>query len=126
MRVLEIGCGIGDLSLLAAAMVGAQGCVLGIDRSPFSVDAARRRTAACGVTHAEFQVADLATFETDQLFDALVGRLVLLYLPDPAATLRRPARYLRPGAIVAGSRRIISLRAAYASQPGGCREESVL
>jgi hypothetical protein len=101
MKVLDIGCGIGDVSLLAAAMVGTQGCVLGIDRSPSSVEAARRRTAARGVTHVEFQVADLSTFDTDQMFDALVGRLVLLYLPDPAATLRRLARHLRPGAIVA-------------------------
>lgn len=75
--------------------------MLGIDRSLSSVETARRRTAARGVTHVAFQVADLATFETDQMFDALVGRLVLLYLPDPAATLRRLARHLRPGAIVA-------------------------
>lgn len=101
MRVLDIGCGIGDVSLLAASIVGTQGTVLGIDRASSSVEAAGRRAAALGVTHARFQVADLATFETDETFDALVGRLVLLYLPDPAATLRRLARHLRPGAVIA-------------------------
>ena len=101
MRVLDVGCGIGDVSLLAATMVGAQGSVLGIDRASSSVQTAERRVAALGLTQVRFQVADVATFATDQVFDALVGRLVLLYLPDPAVTLRRLARCLRPGAIVA-------------------------
>ena len=100
MRVLDIGCGVGDVSLLAATLVGAHGTVLGIDRAPSSVEAAGRRATALGVTQARFQVADLDTFETDQVFDALIGRLVLLYLPDPAATLQRLVRHLRPGAVV--------------------------
>src|SRR5690606_24666038 len=37
----------------------------------------------------------------DEPFDAIVGRLVLMYLPEPAATLRRLAAHLRPGGIVA-------------------------
>jgi ubiquinone/menaquinone biosynthesis C-methylase UbiE len=101
MRVLDVGCGIGDVSLIAATMVGAQGSVLGIDRASSSVQTAERRAAALGLTQARFQVADVATFATDQVFDALVGRLVLLYLPDSAGTLRRLTRCLRPGAIVA-------------------------
>jgi SAM-dependent methyltransferase len=74
MRVLDVGCGIGDVSLLAATMVGAQGSVLGIDRASSSVQIAERRAAALGLTRARFQVADVATFATDQVFDALVGR----------------------------------------------------
>lgn len=101
MRVLDIGCGVGDVSLLAARLVGADGNVLGVDRASSSVETARRRVASLGVTNARFQEADLATFETSQEFDAVVGRLVMLYLPEPAAVLRRLSRHLRPGGLVA-------------------------
>jgi SAM-dependent methyltransferase len=92
---------VGDVSLLAARLVGPKGAVLGIDRAASSVQTARGRATALGVAHARFEQADLASFETDQTFDALAGRLVLLYLPDPAGTLRRLSHYLRPGGIVA-------------------------
>jgi 2-polyprenyl-3-methyl-5-hydroxy-6-metoxy-1,4-benzoquinol methylase len=101
MTVLDIGCGVGDVTLLAARLVGPKGAVLGIDRAASSVQAARARATALGVAHARFEQADLASFESDQTFDALVGRLVLLYLPDPGGTLKRLSQYLRPGGIVA-------------------------
>jgi 2-polyprenyl-3-methyl-5-hydroxy-6-metoxy-1,4-benzoquinol methylase len=101
MQVLDIGCGVGDVSLLAARMVGADGAVLGIDRAASSLEIARRRAASLGVTNVRFQEADLEQFTTDRPFDALVGRLVLLYLPDAAAVLHRLSRHLRPDGIVA-------------------------
>jgi 2-polyprenyl-3-methyl-5-hydroxy-6-metoxy-1,4-benzoquinol methylase len=101
MRVLDIGSGVGDVTLLAARLVGPQGAVLGIDRAVSSVETARNRAQVLGVGHARFEQSDLATFDTEQTFDALVGRLVLLYLPDPAATLKRLSRYLGPGGIIA-------------------------
>ena len=101
MTVLDIGSGVGDVSLLAARLVGPKGAVLGIDRAASSVQTARVRASALGVAHARFEQADLASFETDQTFDALVGRLVLLYLADPADILKRLSRHLRPGGIVA-------------------------
>jgi 2-polyprenyl-3-methyl-5-hydroxy-6-metoxy-1,4-benzoquinol methylase len=101
MRVLDVGCGVGDVTLLAARMVGAGGAVLGIDRASSSLETARRRIASLGIAHARFAEADLATLEPAETFDALIGRLVLLYLPDPVATLRRLSQCLRPGGIVA-------------------------
>jgi 2-polyprenyl-3-methyl-5-hydroxy-6-metoxy-1,4-benzoquinol methylase len=101
MQVLDIGSGVGDVSLLAARMVGSDGGVLGIDKALSSVEVARRRVAALGVRNVHFEESDLALFATDQKFDAIVGRFVLLYLPDPARVLRNLSRHLRRGAIVA-------------------------
>ncbi|TGQ48085.1 MULTISPECIES: class I SAM-dependent methyltransferase [unclassified Mesorhizobium] len=102
MRVLDLGCGVGDVSLLAGQLVGPGGSVLGIDRSQDAVKTAQRRAVETGQCYwVRFASADLASFVPEREFDAIIGRLVLMYLPDPAATLRRLAGFLRPGGIVA-------------------------
>ena len=42
LHVLDLGCGVGDVSLLVARMVGTAGSVLGIDRSTDTIEIARR------------------------------------------------------------------------------------
>lgn len=101
MQILDLGCGVGDVSLLAASMVGTSGTVLGIDRNTSSTDTARRRAATLDLSNIRFETAELDQFDTVETFDALIGRFVLLYLPDPAATLRRFQKFLRPSGIVA-------------------------
>ena len=101
MHVLDVGCGVGDVSMLAATMVGAAGSVLGIDRCSVSLDVARRRAAAAGQPSVRFQAAELDAFAPEEKFDAVIGRLVLMYQPDPAATLRRLRHHLRRGGILA-------------------------
>jgi 2-polyprenyl-3-methyl-5-hydroxy-6-metoxy-1,4-benzoquinol methylase len=100
MRVLDIGCGGGDVSLIAAELVGPAGSVLGIDRSAEAVAAASRRVANAGLQHVRFAVSELDAFAADLPFDALIGRFVLMYMADAAATLRVLVRHLRPGGIV--------------------------
>jgi 2-polyprenyl-3-methyl-5-hydroxy-6-metoxy-1,4-benzoquinol methylase len=101
MRILDLGCGAGDVSLLAAALVGSSGSVVGIDSSADAVAAARARVNAAGLTQVELQVADLEEYRSAQPFDGVVGRFVLLYLADPAVTLRRLVKLTRPGGFVA-------------------------
>jgi ubiquinone/menaquinone biosynthesis C-methylase UbiE len=101
MRVLDLGSGMGDVSLLAATLVGSSGSVLGLERAASSVEAAGRRAASLGFNQVRFLAAELNTFTPREPVDAIIGRLVLLYLPDPAEVLRRLAVHLRPGGVVA-------------------------
>lgn len=109
MRVLDIGCGVGDVSLLAAEMVTSSGTVIGVDRSAQAVAVARQRAAAVGMDHVRFEASELEAFAPDAQFDALIGRLVLAYLPDPAATLRRLSDFLRPGGTIAFQEMVLPL-----------------
>jgi len=62
---------------------------------------ARRRAAEQGCSSwVSFQAANLDEFETADMFDALVGRYVLLYQPDAAATIRYLLRYVKRGGII--------------------------
>jgi len=96
MQVLDVGSGMGDVALLAADMVGPGGRVLGIDRDSSALDHARRRAAEQGCSSwVSFQAANLDEFETGDKFDALVGRYILLYQPNAAATIRYLLRYVK-------------------------------
>jgi SAM-dependent methyltransferase len=98
MRVLDLGSGAGNVTRLAAELVGPHGAVVGIERDPAAVELARRRTDA---TNVEFRVGDVETLNgVEEAFDAVVGRLVLMYLTDPVIALRRAAERIRPGGLV--------------------------
>jgi len=101
MRVLDIGCGAGDVSMLAAELVGPAGSVVGLDRDAASVAWASRRVAQAGFTNIQFRAGEFDAYSDPAPFDALVGRFILMYLPDPVATLRHLARLLCSGAVVA-------------------------
>ena len=100
MRVLDLGCGPGDVSLLAANLVGTSGSVVGIDRWEPSISTARLRARAAGLRNVHFIQGELEDFDIDQAFDAIIGRFILLYLRDPANLLRRLKSRLSRGGIV--------------------------
>jgi SAM-dependent methyltransferase len=101
MRVLDLGCGAGDVSFLAAELVGPTGSVVGIDRDPGVLAVARERAQEMGLMTVSFEERSIEGFVASRPFDAVVGRFVLVYQPDPAATLRHICGLLRPGGIVA-------------------------
>ncbi len=101
MRVLDLGSGAGDVAMLVARVVGSAGSVLGVERGPAAVALATARVEQAGmpkVRYVEDDVQTLAGVEGE--FDAVTGRLVLMYLSDPPGALRRAIELLRPGALV--------------------------
>ncbi len=99
MRVLDLGTAIGELAFLAAELVGPEGEVVGVDQSADALELAARRAAASGLGNVSFQQADITSWEPPDGFDAVIGRLVLIYVEDPAAIVRRHALALRPGGV---------------------------
>jgi predicted O-methyltransferase YrrM len=102
MRVLDVGTGAGDVAFLVARLVGEGGTVVGVDNAGHAIEVARRRAHERQVANASFMQGDLdggLTF--DRPFDAVVGRYVLQFQPDPAAFLRRLTEHVTPGGIVA-------------------------
>jgi SAM-dependent methyltransferase len=101
MRVLDVGCGVGDVTLLCADLVGADGAVVGVDRDPAALARARERVQAAGLEHVELREGDFREMSFAEPFDAVVGRAVLMYAADPAGAIRALLPHVRPGGIVA-------------------------
>jgi SAM-dependent methyltransferase len=100
MRILDIGSGAGDVSFLAAELVGPKGYVVGVDRSESAVAWATARARSQRFDRVQFLLGDPTLMEFDP-FDAVVGRFVLMYYPDPGEAVRSIIRHLRPGGLIA-------------------------
>jgi SAM-dependent methyltransferase len=100
-RVLDLGSGVGDVSMLLARIVGSSGEVVGIERDAYSIARAKARVETAGLRNISFTQADVNQIVTDQLFDAAVGRFILMFLPDPASVVRSLTQLVRPGGILA-------------------------
>ena len=101
MRVLDVGSGAGDVAFLAADMVGATGEVIGTDKAAAAIAAATKRAEDRRLRNVSFRQGDPTTMAFDQPFDAVVGRYVLVFQADLAATVRKLAEHLRPGGVIA-------------------------
>jgi len=100
-RVLDVGSGVGDVALLAARLVGATGEVVGVERDARSIARARSRVAEAGLHNVSFLQSDMSHVVSDRTFDAVVGRFILMFLPDPVAALRSLSQLVRPGGVLA-------------------------
>ena len=95
-NVLDIGCGTGVIARAFARRGGALR-VLGIDRSPAFIDAARRFAAGEGLSGLEFEVGDAQALSLgDRRFDAVVAHTLISHAADPAAVLAEARKALKP------------------------------
>jgi SAM-dependent methyltransferase len=101
MCVLDLGSGAGDMSFVVADVVGGGGEVVGVERAPEAVVAATAGAELLGWGNVRFVLGDIHNAIDHEPFDAVVCRLVLMYVPDPAAVLRAQVAAVRPGGIIA-------------------------
>ena len=96
-RVVDIGCGAGMDSLIAAQMVGPSGQVIGVDMTPAMLEVARKSANEAGLGHVEFRDGLAESLPVpDRWADVVISNGVLNLLPDKLAALQEMARVLKP------------------------------
>jgi SAM-dependent methyltransferase len=101
MRLLDVGCGPGSITLDLAARL-APGEVVGVDAVDEPLAEARAAAAAAGAGNVSFRVADgMALPFDDDAFDVVHAHQVLQHVPDPVGMLREMRRVTRPGGLIA-------------------------
>jgi ubiquinone/menaquinone biosynthesis C-methylase UbiE len=101
MHILDIGCGRGDVPFLLSDMVGIEGSVLGLDLDDNVLEVARERASENMLKNVDFIKSDLNSLSIDNdQFDAIVGRRVLMYLPDPRRVISELSTMLKIGGMM--------------------------
>lgn len=97
-RVVDVGCGAGIDSLIAAKMVGPRGQVVGIDMTTAMLERARAGAAKGGFTNASFYEGLAESLPVaDEWANVVISNGVLNLFPDKFAALQEMARVLEPG-----------------------------
>src|SRR6516225_12237738 len=81
MRVLDVGCGSGDVAFLVAGLVGPSGEVIGADRAAAAVNRATARAQARDIGNVRFLEGDPTELRFDRRFDARCGAARPYVLP---------------------------------------------
>ncbi len=97
-RVVDVGCGAGIDSLIAARMAGLYGAVVGVDMTPAMLERARASAAESGFGNVESHEGLAESLPVaDAWADVVISNGVLNLFPDKLAGLREMARVLKPG-----------------------------
>jgi SAM-dependent methyltransferase len=97
-EVLDIGCGAGTDTLVAAQMVAPAGQVAGIDMTPEMLSRARAAAAEMGATNVDFVEGEVEHLPfAAERFDVAISNGVIDLIPDKDAVFSEIFRVLRPG-----------------------------
>jgi arsenite methyltransferase len=97
-RVVDLGCGAGTDSLVAAQMVGPKGHVTAIDMTPQMLDKARAAAVELGAKNVDFLEGEIERLPlADESIDVVISNGVIDLVPDKDAVFAEIFRVLRPG-----------------------------
>lgn len=97
-RVVDLGCGAGTDSLVAAQMVGQNGHVTSVDMTPEMLEKARAATAELGMTNVDFLEGEIERLPlANESVDVVISNGVIDLVPDKDAVFAEIFRVLRPG-----------------------------
>jgi SAM-dependent methyltransferase len=97
-RVLDVGCGAGTDTLVAAQMVAPEGHVTGIDMTPEMLAKARAAATEMNAANVELVEGDVEQLPfADESFDVVISNGVIDLIPDKDAVFSELFRVLRPG-----------------------------
>ena len=101
-RVLDVGCGCGETTVLAARAAGPTGRALGVDLSEPMLAVARELAVAERVANVEFRAADAQVHAfAPGSFDVVLSSFGVMFFDDPAAAFANLLRAMGPGARLA-------------------------
>jgi arsenite methyltransferase len=96
--VVDLGCGAGFDTVLAAQMVGAEGRVIGVDMTPAMLNKARRNAELLGLSNVDLREGFLEELPVaDATADVVISNGVINLCPDKATVLAEAFRVLKPG-----------------------------
>jgi arsenite methyltransferase len=96
--VVDLGCGAGFDTILAAQMVGAEGRVIGIDMTPAMLQKARHNAELLGLRNVDLHEGYLEELPVaDETADVVISNGVINLCPDKATVLAEAFRVLKPG-----------------------------
>ena len=117
--VLDLGSGGGLDVFVAAAEVGPEGSVIGVDMTPDMVELARRNAEQGGYQNVEFRLGEIEHLPlADASVDVVISNCVINLAPDKAAVFGEVARVLKPG-----GRFCLSDMVSYGTMPPEIRDD---
>ena len=100
MTCLDAACGAGHVTRSLAARVGPGGRVVGIERDPVKLAAARTETERAGLRNVEYREGDVTTWSEPDTYDVAYGRFIISHLRDRKGFVERLRDALRPGGLL--------------------------
>jgi ubiquinone/menaquinone biosynthesis C-methylase UbiE len=99
MRCLDLGCGVGEVTLRMARWVGRNGQAVGMDVSEPFLEVARQEATRRGL-RVIFRAQSALDLDDKAAHDLVYARFLLSHVPEPGQVVARMVRAVRPGGVV--------------------------
>lgn len=96
-KILDYGCGVGNLTKILADLVGPEGKVVGVDPDGERLQLAREKYSASNIEYIQGIHEDIPGFD----YDAVFCNHALHYCPNKDAVIKQFASKLKPGGALA-------------------------